>query len=126
MMAGNTNFAPTEENHPNGHRISSRKIVAKGADLYVKELTLGVGEEVPLHTHSKVFDIFYCLEGTFTIELHDPRTKERLPDLKLKVGDSAKVDVGIAHRPYNTGSSPCRFLTVQGFGEYDYIRYSAN
>jgi mannose-6-phosphate isomerase-like protein (cupin superfamily) len=125
MAGANTNFAATEENHPNGHKISSRKIVAKGTDLYVKELTLAVGEEVPMHTHSKVFDIFYCLEGTFSIELFDPRTKRPLPELKLKVGDSAKVDVGIAHRPFNTGSSPCRFLTVQGFGEYDYVRFSA-
>ncbi len=64
MAGANTNFVAKEENHPNGHKISSRKIVAKGTDLDINELTLAPGEEVPMHTHNMVFYIFYCLEGT--------------------------------------------------------------
>ncbi|MGB6102459.1 MAG: cupin domain-containing protein [Pusillimonas sp.] len=102
------------------YTVSSRKWIAKGADVYVKEFTLAQQEEVPWHSHLEVFDVFYCLEGRMRIERIDMFTNEREPDISLEVGDSAKVDVGTAHRPFNPGPGRCRFLIIQGVGNYDY------
>ncbi len=112
-----------EEQSANYKKIASRKWLARGSDVHVKEFILAPGEEVPWHTHSKVFDIFYCVEGAMTIERQDAQSKTALPTLSLKVGDSAKVDVGTAHRVSPKNSAPCRFVIIQGVGEYDYVSY---
>jgi quercetin dioxygenase-like cupin family protein len=111
-----------ETEHSN-FAVSSRKIVALGSDVQVKEFTLGPGEEVPWHRHSQMFDIFYCLEGRLDIDLAEVESGEHLAGLSLKVSESAKVEAGTAHRPHNSGPGICRFLLVQGIGKYDYIPY---
>ena len=116
------NFSAKEEQNP-AYTVSSRKWIAQGTDVYVKEFTLGVGECVPWHHHSVVFDVFYCLQGQLTIEREDVFSNERFEDLRLEPGEAAKVDVGTAHRPYNSGTGTCRFLIVQGVGEYDYLPF---
>src|SRR4051812_44203159 len=103
--------------------VSSRKMIAEGADVQVKEFLLVPGEEVPWHHHTAVFDVFYCLRGSLTVERMDVFSGERLPDLVLQVGDSAKVEPGTAHRPYNATASQCRFVLVQGVGTYDFMRF---
>lgn len=103
--------------------VSSRKVVASGSDVQVKEFTLAEGEQIPWHRHSEMFDVFYCLEGRLNIELADAHAGTRLPGLVLKVGESAKVEPGTAHRPFNPGPGPCRFVLVQGVGKYDYILF---
>lgn len=103
--------------------VSSRKIIAEGSDVHVKEFTLAPNEQVPWHHHTDVFDVFYCLEGGLVVERIDLASKQRLEDLVLKVGESVKVEPGTAHRPFNAGSSVCRFLLVQGVGQYDFIPY---
>lgn len=113
-----------EEQNPH-YVVSSRKWIAKGTDVYVKEFTLAEQEQVPWHSHSEVFDIFFCLQGQMRIERRNIFNNERLPDFELSVGDSARVDVGTAHRPFNPGPGVCRFLIVQGVGEYDYLPYNA-
>lgn len=109
-----------EEQHSH-YVVSSRKWVAKGSDVYVKEFVLAPGEEIPWHHHSRVFDVFYCLEGTLVIERADVLSGKRLPNIELQASQSAKVEVGTAHRPFGPGPERCRFLIVQGVGEYDYI-----
>lgn len=106
------------------YSVSSRKVVAASADVQVKEFLLMPGEEVPWHHHSFVFDVFYCLEGTLTVQRCDVRTQQRHPDLVLRTGESAKVVPGTAHCPVNRGSVNCRFLLVQGVGEYDWVRFT--
>ena len=103
--------------------VSSRKIVAESADVQVKEFLLVPGEEVPWHHHSAVFDVFYCLTGSLTVERIDVFSGERLPSLVVHAGDSAKVEPGTAHRPFNATGSQCRFLNVQGVGIYDFVRF---
>lgn len=103
--------------------VSSRKVVAEGSDVQVKEFLLGPGEEVPWHHHTHVFDVFYCLEGRLDVERADVFSGERQPTVHLAVGDSLKLEPGTAHRPHNPAASGrCRFLLVQGIGEYDFIR----
>jgi mannose-6-phosphate isomerase-like protein (cupin superfamily) len=104
--------------------VASRKIVAEGTDVQAKEFLLGPGEEVPWHHHTEVFDVFYCLEGTLVVEREDVFSGERLTPIELHVGDSLKLEPGTAHRPYNPAAAGrCRFLLVQGVGEYDFLRY---
>ena len=91
----------------------------------MKEFTLAEREEVPWHSHSQVFDIFFCLEGHMLIERADIFSGERLEPFTLNVGDSERVDVGTAHRPFNPGPGRCRFLIVQGVGDYDYLPFEA-
>lgn len=123
-MATTKRFAAQEEQSTN-FTISSRKLVAKGTDVYVKEFLLAAKEEIPWHSHSNIFDIFYCLEGHLQVGRIEISSGRRQPDIELDVGDSAKVDVGTAHRPFNPGPAPCRFISVQGVGEYDYLPYKA-
>ncbi|WP_213774603.1 cupin domain-containing protein [Bradyrhizobium sp. dw_78] len=118
----NATFVGQEEQSKN-FTVSSRRWVAHGSDVFVKEFTLAKGEEVPWHTHTEVFDIFYCLQGSLRIERMDRVGGERIPDFELQVGDSAKVEVGTVHRPFNPGPGVCRFLIVQGVGAYDYVPY---
>ncbi len=103
--------------------VSSRKIIAEGADVQVKEFTFAAGEQVPWHHHTDVFDVFYCIEGRLIVERIEIASRRRLDDLTLQVGESAKVEPGTAHRPFNPGPGTCRFLLVQGIGKYDFLRY---
>jgi quercetin dioxygenase-like cupin family protein len=121
-MNSNTRDTGTEKQSPH-FAVSSRRIVAEGSDVQVKEFLLVPGEEVPWHHHSVVFDVFYCLAGTLTVERTDVFSGERLPNLVLQVGDSAKVEPGTAHRPFNAADQQCRFLIVQGVGTYDFMRF---
>ena len=122
-MNSNATVIGTEKQSAN-FSVSSRKIVAESADVQVKEFLLRPGEEVPWHHHTAVFDVFYCLAGSLTVERMDVFTGERSPDLVLQVGDSAKVEPGTAHRPFNPGAGDCRFLLVQGIGTYDFLRFT--
>lgn len=121
-MATAKNFTAREE-QSTYYSVSSRKWLAKGSDVYVKEFTLREGEEVPWHSHTEIFDIFYCIQGQLRVDCIDMHTGSQLPSLELAVGDSAKVEVGTAHRPINPGPGICRFVIIQGVGTYDYLPY---
>lgn len=121
-MNSNTTATGTEKQSAN-FAVSSRRLIAESADVQVKEFLLVPGEEIPWHHHSSVFDVFYCLAGSLTVERMDVFSGERQPDLVLHVGDSAKVEPGTAHRPFNATGAECRFLLVQGVGTYDFMRF---
>ena len=121
-MSNENQFKGREEQN-SAYTVSSRKWVAEGSDVYVKEFTLAALEQVPWHHHSDVFDIFYCIEGCMTIEQIDIFSDEAMQTLTLQVGESVKVNIGTAHRPFNPGPGRLRFLLVQGVGQYDYIPY---
>ncbi|HEX4326419.1 MAG TPA: cupin domain-containing protein [Burkholderiales bacterium] len=123
-MSTNTGVEGREE-QARYYTVSSRKWLAEGSDVHVKEFTLAEGEEVPWHSHTQVFDIFYCIEGRLTIERVDVFSGARHDTLELAVGDSAKVEVGTAHRPFNPGPGRCRFVLIQGVGSYDFLPFKA-
>ena len=108
-----------ESNLP--YKVSSRKLVMEGKDMFVKEYTLAPGEVVPWHHHSNISDLFYCLEGDLLIELKDAFSGKAQEPIRLRVGESAKVDPGMAHQPTNAGAGVCRFVLIQGVGEYDFV-----
>lgn len=105
------------------YQVSGRTWVARSPTLTVMEFTLAPGEEVPLHYHSDCYDIFYCIEGRMNVECVDPATGEKFEETVLGTGDSAKVETGIAHRPYNPYQEQARFVIIQGFGHKDFILF---
>jgi mannose-6-phosphate isomerase-like protein (cupin superfamily) len=88
--------------------------IAKGSDVGVQERTLAPGQRIPWHYHTIITDTTYCLEGTVQIELLDPPQR-----VLLAVGESFAVPTRRPHQITPSGEQPCRFLLVQGVGQYD-------
>ena len=88
--------------------------IAKGADVGVQERTLAPGQMIPWHYHTTITDTTYCLEGTVQIELLDPPERHL-----LVVGESFAVPTHRPHKITPSGEQPCRFLLIQGVGQYD-------
>ena len=91
-------------------------VVAKGADVMVREYVLDPGEFIPWHHHSQVSDRFYGLEGTTVVQTQEPPVRH-----ELKPGDTTLVSPGTVHHVSNGSSETCRFLLVQGVGQYDFF-----
>ena len=92
-------------------------VVAKGADVLVREYVLGPGEFIPWHHHTQVTDHYYSLESVVLIE-----TRARDARRELSPGESATVTPPTAHQVSNPSGEPCRFLLIQGVGKYDFIK----
>ena len=88
--------------------------IAKGSDVGVQERTLAPGQTIPWHYHTTISDTTYCLEGTVQIELLDPPER-----VLLAVGESYAVARNRPHKITPHGERSCRFLLVQGVGQYD-------
>ena len=69
-------------------------MVAKGADVLVREYTLDPGEAIPWHRHSEVSDYYCGLEGRMVIETRDPVARH-----EVGAGQFATVTPRTAHRP---------------------------
>ena len=102
---------------PQPYKVRDIHVVAKGADVLVREYTLDPGEAIPWHHHSEVEDAYYGLEGVVLVETRDPPTRH-----EVHAGQSTKVTPPSAHHVSNPGRSPCRFLLIQGVGKYDFVR----
>ena len=102
---------------PQPYKVRDIHVVAKGADVLVREYTLDPGEAIPWHRHSNVSDYYYGLEGLVLIETRDPAARHQ-----VGVGQSTKVTPPTVHHVSNAGKGPCRFLLVQGVGKYDFVK----
>jgi quercetin dioxygenase-like cupin family protein len=102
------------------YKVRDIHVVAKGADVLVREYTLDPGEAIPWHHHTGVSDYYYGLEGLLLVETRNPEARH-----EIRVGQSARVNPPSAHHVSNPGRSPCRFLLVQGVGKYDFVREDA-
>jgi len=92
-------------------------VIAKGADVLVREYTLDPGEAIPWHRHSEVSDYYYGLEGMVVIKRRVPAARH-----EIGVGQSATVTPPTVHHVSNPGTRPCRFLLIQGVGKYDFVK----
>ncbi|MEX2240582.1 MAG: cupin domain-containing protein [Burkholderiales bacterium] len=99
------------------YKVRSIHVVAKGADVLVREYTLDPGEKIPRHRHSEVSDYYYGLEGRVVIETREPAARH-----ELGAGQTASVTPSTVHQVSNPAKSPCRFLLIQGVGRYDFVR----
>lgn len=82
----------------------------------ITELQLSPTQTVPWHTHSKVSDTFYVLEGRMRLFLQNPKEQ-----MILTPGESYAVAPGRPHLVTNDGDSSMTILVLQGVGEYDYV-----
>lgn len=106
-----------QKTRPQPYKVRNIHVVAKSADVLVREYTLDPGETIPWHRHSAVSDYYYGLEGCVVIETREPAARHEVP-----AGGSATVTPPTVHQVSNRSSAPCRFLLVQGVGKYDFIR----
>ena len=102
---------------PQPYKVRTIHVVAKGADVLVREYTLDPGEKIPWHRHSEVTDYYYGLEGRVVVETRAPAARR-----ELGAGQSATVTPATVHQVFNPAKSACRFLLVQGVGKYDFVR----
>ena len=102
---------------PQPYKVRSIHVVAKSAELLVREYTLDPGEIIPWHRHSAVSDYYYGLEGRVVVETRAPAARH-----ELGAGQSASVTPLTVHQVSNPAAAPCRFLLIQGVGKYDFIR----
>jgi quercetin dioxygenase-like cupin family protein len=99
-----------------GYKIEGREIIAKVKNLRVSILTVGSGQSVPWHHHSEVTDTIFCIEGPMQVETRSPDEKRILAP-----GDVTAIAPGQAHRVSGIDSNCCKFLIIQGVGDYDYV-----
>jgi len=97
------------------YKVDAVDIVAELPELIVSEITLSPGQEVPWHYHNRVTDTFYCLSGCTAIRFGDSSAA------KLRPGESVSVPSNTPHQVECEGNESCRFLIVQGIGEYDFV-----
>jgi quercetin dioxygenase-like cupin family protein len=95
--------------------LEKREVVMEGKDLRVSVLTLAPGQCVPWHYHSQVADAFICLEGPMVVETRAPREAR-----VLQAGESCTVPPMTAHYVHGLDDGRCRFVIVQGVGDYDF------
>ena len=102
---------------PQPYKVRDIRVVAKGADVLVREYTLDPGEVIPWHRHSEVSDYYYGLDAMVVVETRDPAARH-----EIRVGQFATVTPPTVHQVSNPGKQPCRFLLVQGVGKYDFVK----
>jgi quercetin dioxygenase-like cupin family protein len=100
--------------------LASEEMVAEGADLRVKVLTLAPGQCVPWHYHSQISDHFVCLKGHVVVETRAPRATH-----VLEPGERCAVRPKTVHTVHGGNDTGCQFLIIQGVGIYDYVGVGA-
>ena len=98
------------------YEIDKRDLVAEATGLRVQILTIGPGQCVPWHHHSRITDTFVCLDGPMKIETRGPDETTI-----LHPGETYAVPPLQDHRVSGYDDGSCRFLIVQGVGEYDFV-----
>ena len=93
-----------------------RATIAEAPNLRVRELALDGGECVPWHYHTRITDTFFCMSGPMVVTTRDPDERH-----VLQPGGTLAVGPGTPHRVSGLDDGPCRFMVVQGVGEYDYV-----
>lgn len=96
--------------------------VARAVDLWVRELTVVAGEEVPWHRHSQISDRCYGLEGVVLVESVDTQGKP-LRTL-LRPGQACDIPAGTRHRLSCAEGDLARYLLVQ-HGPYNFEKVAA-
>ena len=105
------------------------------------------GENSLLHHHTRTRDTFYVLTGRLTITLY--LAMEAIPSdcyhalcrvkpmissgaagggqahrVQLTAGEVLVIEPGVVHCASNLDDAICRFLCIEGVGEYDFIQES--
>lgn len=93
-----------------------RETLAEAPGLRVRLLSLAPGESVPWHHHTEITGTFICRSGPMRIVTRNPDQEH-----VLEAGGMHAVAPGTPHFVAAVGNGTCRFVVVQGVGEYDYV-----
>jgi quercetin dioxygenase-like cupin family protein len=96
--------------------VKQRETLAEVPGLRVRVLTLLRGQIVPWHLHNHITDTFFCMRGPMRVMTGTPQAS-----YSLHAGDTLAVPAGTPHRVECGDASECRFMIIQGVGEYDYV-----
>ena len=96
--------------------IAGFEVVMEGQDMRAVVLSLAAGQSVPWHYHSEITDSFVCLEGPMVVETRAPRAA-----VVLVPGQRCEVPPKTAHHVHGQDDGPCKFMVLQGIGEYDNV-----
>ncbi len=88
----------------------------EGQDMRAVVLDLAAGQSVPWHYHSDITDSFVCPEGQMVVETRAPRAT-----YVLVPGQRCEVPPKTAHHVHGQDGGPCKFMVLQGIGEYDNV-----
>ena len=97
------------------YEVERRARHAERPGFRISELQIGPHQQVPWHSHTRIQDTFYVLEGRLRLFLRDPKE-----EVRLEPGETYAVRPGRAHLVTNGGEGSAVFLVLQGLGEYDY------
>jgi quercetin dioxygenase-like cupin family protein len=99
-----------------GYDVENWETVSETPSLRVIVISLSSGQSVPWHIHTQITDTFFCLEGTVVVE-----HRGGLPAMELATGSTYAVLPNTPHYVHGKGGESCKFLIVQGIGDYDFV-----
>lgn len=99
------------------YAVKAIETIAAGTDVLARLYTLAPGDVIPWHFHNHVSDWYFCLAGQLSVETRAPRAHQ-----VLDAGDRYEIPARTAHRISNAGAEDCRFLLLQGVGQYDFVK----
>lgn len=102
---------PGEENTP----AQRPTALIDSADTRVVEFCMGPSSKGDRHYHTSVKEYCACLEGRLLIE-HDEKSQTL-----LNPGQRMEIAPGVIHRASNPEEALCRFIVIQGGGNYDFV-----
>ena len=102
------------------YHAKERLTIAEVPGLRVRQIALGENQFVPWHYHNNVSDTFFCMQGPMQIHTREPNEIHI-----LHPGETYSVAPLVHHFVNGLADQPCRFITIQGVGVYDYIAVDA-
>jgi quercetin dioxygenase-like cupin family protein len=106
---------PDPVNAP-AYKVKNIEPIVKSRDVQARVFTLAPRDVIPWHYHQHSTDHYFVLEGVLSISTREPDLKVR----SFPVGSRYKIVPGTPHLVANSGNTDCRFLLLQGVGEYDW------
>ena len=101
------------------HAVSSVRLLASGSKVQAREFVVDVGQRIKWHSHSKITDWCFCLEGVVVFEAADPDSKA-CREQSLQPGEYCVIKAGVIHRLRAGSTGPSRYLLVQAGDKYDF------
>jgi quercetin dioxygenase-like cupin family protein len=94
--------------------IAGFEVVMEGQDMRAVVLMLAAGQSVPWHYHSDITDNFICI--AMVVETKAPRAMH-----EMIAGQRCEVPPKSAHHVHGKNGGTCKFMILQGVGEYDNV-----
>jgi len=107
--------ADTSPKHP----VSSIRLLTSGPNVQAREFVVEVGQRIKWHSHSKITDWCFCLDGVVVFEAADVESRT-CREQSLQPGEHCVIEAGIVHRLRAGSTAPCRYLLVQAGDKYDF------